>query len=254
MNSAASIHEARQQSVRSPSGATHTRRAFRGEILHHDFALRRNGYHLRIVPPHGPLRADVDRLIHRMYSWRGLTPYQGHDSAGQPIQTTLVACKGDRPFGTLTVGMDLGKGLLADTLYRTEIDSTRSRGGQVCEVTRLAMDPEHSTPETMAAIFHLGFIIARLVHGMTDSYIEVHPRHTSYYRRTLGYRVAGPHLTCPRVGAPAVLMHLPLSHAEQQALRYGGSARTHSRNLYQLFLSPSEQRTVLDSLHRPYAG
>lgn len=231
----------------------HARRGLRGDVLHPEFALRRNGYHLRIVPPHGPLRADVDRLIHRMYSWRGLTPYQGHETAGQPIQTTLVACKGDRPFGTLTVGMDVGEGLLADTLYRSEIDSMRHRGGQVCEVTRLAMDPEHSTPEAMAAIFHLGFIIARLVHGMTDSFIEVHPRHTSYYRRTLGYRVAGPHLTCPRVGAPAILMHLPLSHAEQQALRYGGSAQAHSRNLYQLFLSPSEQRTVLNSLHRPHA-
>lgn len=251
MNSAVSTHEARLQSARVPGGAIQLRRGLHGGILHPEFALRRNGYHLRIVPPHGPLRQDVDRLIHRLYSWRGLTPYQAHQTMGQPIQTTVVACKGDRPFGTLTVGMDIGKGLLADTLYRAEIDATRHQGGNVCEVTRLAMDPEHSTPEAMAAIFHLGFIIARLVHGMTDSFIEVHPRHTGYYRRTLGYRIAGPHLTCPRVGAPAVLMHLPLAQAEQQALRYGGTSRTGSRNLYRLFLSPAEQKAVTGALRTP---
>lgn len=252
MNRPASIHEARQ-SARIPSKVMPPRHSPRGEILDSNFALRRNGYHIRIVPPHGPLRTDVDRLIHRMYSWRGLTPYQAHETTGKPLQTTLVACKGDRPFGTLTVGMDIGTGLLADTLYRSKIDSMRSQGGKVCEVTQLAMDPEHSTPESLATIFNLGFIIARLVHGMTDLLAEVHPRHTGYYRRALGYRVAGPHLTCPRVGAPAVLMHLPLAHAEQQALRHGGAGSARSRNLYELFLSPSEQSAVANSLlaHHP---
>jgi hypothetical protein len=220
-------------------------------LIHPEFALTRNGYHIRAMPTQGLLRSNVEQLIQRMYARRGLSTDQPVASMGQPGQTTLVACNGDLAFGTLTVGVDMGSGLLADTLYRPQIDAARGNGARVCEVTRLAMDPKLSTPEAMATIFHLGFIVARLLHGMTDSFIEVHPRHTGYYRRMLGYRVAGPHLICPRVGAPAVLMHLPLAHAEQQAMRYGGTGHARARNLYRLFFSPTEQQSVLRALSSP---
>jgi len=250
MNSVAPPHqEFRHQTSRLLAAAPQRRDGRGNPLIRPEFAFTRNGYHLRVVPAHGSLRSAVDQLIQRMYAGRGLNTYSSPPpSTGFHSQTSLVACKGDHPFGTLTVGVDTGQGLLADTLYRPQIDAARKQGARVCEVTRLAMDPELSNPEAMAAIFHLGFIIARLVHGMTDSFIEVHPRHTGYYRRTLGYRVAGPHLTCPRVGAPAVLMHLPLAHAEQQALRYGGTGHARSRNLYQLFLSPMEQKHLVRTL------
>lgn len=216
-----------------------------------DFAFGRNGYHLRIVPPQGELRNEVDQLIGRMYSGRGLATYSAPTTQGKPLETTLVACKGDRPFGTITIGVDKGHGLLADTLYNEQIDGARRQGAKVCEFTRFAMDPEHGTQEAMAAIFNVGFLLARFAHRMTDIFVEVHPRHTAYYRRALGYRVAGPNLTCPRVGAPAVLMHLPLSHAETEAMRLGGTGHPRSRNLYELFFSPSEQQQVLESLLAP---
>lgn len=212
------------------------------------FVLTRNGFHIRVADHAEYLRSKISLLVERMYASRGL-----HTDAPQPPtapthQTTLVAFKGDHLFGTLTIGIDGMDGLLADTLYRPQIDATRQNGGRVCEVTRLAMDPEHSSPEVMATIFHLGFMIARQLHRMTDSFIEVHPRHSGFYRRMLGYRTAGPERICPRVGAPAVLMHLELDHAEREIDRLAGLSESEERSLYRLFFSPSEQTDVLRRL------
>lgn len=248
MNAAARHHVPATQSQRQPNASAQPVFPRHRPSVGQDFSFGRNGYHLRIVKPWGKLRSEVDQLIERMYAYRGLATYEAPPAQGRTLETTVVACKGDRPFGTITVGVDTGRGLLADALYRKQIDSARSQGAKVCEFTRFAIDPEHGTPEAMAAIFNLGFLLARFVHRMTDIFIEVHPRHTAYYRRALGYRVAGPHLTCPRVGAPAILMHLPLAHAETQAMRHGGTGHARSRNLYELFFSPTEQQQVVESL------
>ena len=210
-----------------------------------DFSIVRDDYHLRIVPKEGPLRQDVDRLIQRMYAWRGLHTDQSIAPDFHREQTTIAACKGDHVFGTLTVAVDVGHGLLADTLYRPQIDSARAKGAQVCEVTRLAMDPELGTPQALASLFHIGVIVARSVHGMSDCFVEVNPRHAPYYRRMMGYRLAGPNLTCPRVGAPAVLLQLSLAHAEQEAWRYGGTNSMKRHGLYGLFFSPAEHHEIL---------
>jgi hypothetical protein len=210
-----------------------------------DFSIIRDDYHLRIVPKEGPLRQDVNRLVERMYEWRGLNTDQSIVPDLHREQTTIAACKGDRVFGTLTVALDSGDGLLADTLYRPQIDAARESGAQVCEVTRLAMDPELGTPQALAALFHIGVIIARSVHGKSDVFVEVNPRHAPYYRRMMGYSLAGPNLTCPRVGAPAVLLRLSLDHAEQQARQHGGTNNMKRNGLYGLFFSPAEQTEIL---------
>lgn len=219
-----------------------------------DFSITRDGYHVRLAHGMEHLRSRISLLVERMYAWRGLHTDHPVMQADRPGQTTLVACSGDHLFGTLTVGIDTEDGLLADTLYRQQIDAARRRGGRVCEVTRLAMDPTLSTPEVMATIFHLGFVIAHAVHGMTDSFIEVHPRHTGFYKRMLGYDVAGPERTCPRVGAPAVLMHLSLEHAEREIRRHGGNRHTDDRSLYRLFLSQAEHAEMLTRLRGATAG
>jgi hypothetical protein len=110
------------------------------------------------------------------------------------------------------------------------------------------MDPTLSTPEVMATVFHLCFIIARQIHRMTDIFVEVHPRHSGFYRRMMGYRVVGPERICPRVGAPAVLMQLSLEHAEQEIHRLGGGRGSDERSLYRLFFSPNEQDEVFHQL------
>jgi hypothetical protein len=211
------------------------------------FVVARDGYHVRLANPNGALRSQISRLIERMYAWRGLHSYHG-EIPTRAGQTTIVACSGDRLFGTLSVGLDTGNGLLADTLYRNELDAMRAEGARVCEVTRLAMDPAFSSHEVMATIFNLVFILARRVFDMTDVVIEVNPRHVGFYRRMLGYRVAGPELTCPRVGAPAVLMQLSLEHAARMIREYAGRATEAGRSLYRQFLTPEEEARVLGQL------
>lgn len=218
--------------------------------LNPEFSVTRNGYHVRIVPSQGPLRDDIDRLVRRMYASRGLATDQPIQAERRRVETTLAACRGDRILGTLTVRNDAAHGLLADALYRTQIDAARRAGATVCEVGRLAMDREHRCHEALATLFQVGFLVARHAFGRTDSFIEVHPRHARFYSHMLGYRLAGPELTCPRVGAPAVLMHLPLAEAEQAALLQGERSGFRARNLYHLFMPSAAQKTLIaDLLH-----
>ena len=210
------------------------------------FSLDCNGYQIRLADHSDTFRTRISLLIEKLYAYRGL--HATH--ADLPVrggQTTLVACRDeDHVFGTVTLGLDSPDGLLADALYRPQIDQVRSAGGRVCEVTRLAVDPEFGSSLLMAQFFHLVFILARLVHGMTDLFAEVHPRHSSYYQRMLGYRVAGPERVCPRVGAPAVLLHIPLAEAER-LIREGGS----QRSLYRSFFSIDEQWRLFEQLRAP---
>lgn len=217
-------------------------------VINPEFVVAREGYHVRFASGIAQLRNKVSLLVERMYSWRGLHtdhPVMQDDRAGQ---TTLVACSGDHLFGTVTVGIDTGEGLLADTLYGPQIDAVREQGGRVCELTRLAMDPSFNSPEVMGTVFHLAFMVARLVHGMTDLFVEVHPRHAGFYRRMLDCRIAGPERVCPRVGAPAVLLQLSLDHAETQIKRLGGKHLSDDRSLYRMFFSPTEEERLLHRL------
>ena len=213
-----------------------------------EFVVTREGYHVRFAHGIDQLRNKVSLLVERMYSWRGLHTHHPIMQDDRPGQTTLVACSGDHLFGTLTVGVDAGQGLLADELYRPQIDAIREEGGRVCELTRLAMDPSFNSPNVMGTVFHLAFIVARLMHGMTDTFVEVHPRHAGFYRRMLGCRVVGPERICPRVGAPAVLLHLSLDHVEGQIQRLGGNRGSESRSLYRQFFSPAEQDRLLQRM------
>ncbi len=210
-----------------------------------DFVVTRDGYHVRFAHGIEQARSKVSLLVERMYAWRGLHAHQPVMQDDRPGQTTLVACRGDHVFGTVTIGIDSGDGLLADALYREQIDAAREEGGRVCELTRLAMDPSFNTPEVMSTVFHLAFMVARFIHDMTDLFVEVHPRHARFYRRMLDCRIVGPERICPRVGAPAVLLQLPLEHVERQISRLGGNRSPDDRSLYRLFFSPAEQQNLV---------
>ncbi|MGL1833009.1 N-acyl amino acid synthase FeeM domain-containing protein [Rhodocyclaceae bacterium SMB388] len=217
-------------------------------MINPDFAFVRDGYHIRLANGAPHLQTQIGRLIGDMYGSRGLQAYTTVSSTAGPEQVTLAACTGDKVFGTLTLGVDTGSGLLADTLYRDEINRVRAGGGRVGEVTRLALDPELSSPDVMAHIFNITFLLARQIHRVTDLFVEVHPRHAGFYQRMMGYRVAGPVRTCPRVNAPAVLLHLCLDYAEQQISRLAGRKEPGDRSMYRRCLSPIEQHSLLQNL------
>ena len=215
--------------------------------LNPDFKLIRNGYEIRIANGIEALKRNTARLIERMYSSRGLFPY-GQGESLDERNITVVACKGDCAIATLTLCLDVGAGLLADTLYRDEINAARIAGSRVCEITRLAMDPEHSSHETLAGMMQVLYVLARLTHQVTDVFIEVHPRHAGFYRRLLGYRMAGPERICPRVGAPAVLMHLCQHQLDTLIDKHAGRTDDDSRSFYRLFPKRSELEEIQRSL------
>lgn len=223
-------------------------------IVDSSFSVTRGECEFRFADGIEPLCRRVRELVERSFAARGLRARHATVERGRCSQATLVASQGERLVGTLTVGIDSAAGLLADALYRAELDAARRRGARVCELTRLAIDPALGSPQVMATLFHLGFMVARFIHGMTDLFVEVHPRHTGFYRRMLGHRVAGPQRTCPRVDAPAVLMRLPMRYAERQIHRHGGSGRADRHSLYPLFFSPAEQEALLRRMCRAKAA
>lgn len=216
-------------------------------VVNPDFVLERNDYRVQIANEESPLHASASNLVANLYGSRGLLTDALTPTDIQPAQTTLAVSSGHQVFGTLTFGVDTDwGGLLADSLYRREVDAIRNRGGRLCEVTRLAMEPQMSSPEALATIFHVTFILASEVHTCTDLLVEIHPRHASFYQRSMGYRVVGPERTCARVGAPAVLMHLCLDFARNQIHQLAGAQN--GRSLYRLFLPPAEQQILLQKL------
>jgi hypothetical protein len=191
----------------------------------------------------------VRLLIERRYAWRGLHAGDAHHQQLRPDCITLVASSCNEVFGTVTLRLDGADGLLADALYRDELSFLRNGDARLCEITKLAVDTHHNTKEVLGALFHLIYIHGRLVHGMTDVVIEVHPRHAGFYRRMLGFTTIGAQKACPRVNdAPAVLLHLDLHHVDEQISLLGGLGCARARSLYAYFLSRDEQNEILHKL------
>ncbi len=138
-------------------------------------------------------------------------------------------------FGTLTLGLDSREGLLADALYEEEINVFRRAGRKVCELSRFAVDRRYGSKEVFASLFHLAYVYARFHHA-TDAFIEVNPRHAAFYQRQLGFRRLGDIRICPRVAAPAVLLHLDCAHMTAQLSRHAGSRDSDEKSLYPYFL------------------
>ncbi|MEZ5626996.1 MAG: long-chain N-acyl amino acid synthase [Rhodocyclaceae bacterium] len=213
-----------------------------------EFVLSRSDFQIRLGNGADGQRSNVSMLIQRMYAWRGLLTHAPSRIDDQPNQLTLIASRGTTMFGTLTLKLDSDEGLLADELYSAEISAARRTGAQLCELTRLAIDPAFNSKEVLASIFHLAYIFGRLIHRKTDLFIEVNPRHVGFYCRMLGFRVAGEERICPRVSAPAVLLHLPLEYVDEQIKAVAGRPDTGSRSLYSYFFNETEQKGLLNRL------
>ncbi|UCV26914.1 N-acyl amino acid synthase FeeM domain-containing protein [Ferribacterium limneticum] len=151
-------------------------------------------------------------LVRRMYSWRGYRLSPPRHQLDDPNHVTLGAWLDRELVATLTASRDSGSGLLADALYAQEMSRLRKPAKVICEVTRLAVDLDCHDPELMQSLFKAAYQYARAVFGGTDVVIEVNPRHAGYYRRQLGFTQVGTLRTCPRVEAPAILLHRTLGN------------------------------------------
>lgn len=163
--------------------------------------------------------ADSGALVRRLYAWRG---YAFQSGEGAFDKMTLYAETGGELVGTMSLCLDRGDALPADEHFRDRLDVLRRAGRRLCEPSRLAIDAGMSK-RVFAALIHISYLYARGLRGFTDYVIEVNPRHVAFYQRMLGFVDFGGERPCSRVGAPAVLLRLPLDQMGAQIRKWGGS-------------------------------
>ncbi|WP_153111207.1 N-acyl amino acid synthase FeeM domain-containing protein [Propionivibrio limicola] len=149
-------------------------------------------------------------LVRRMYARCGYDTRSVGYELNDPNRMTLTAWQADAAVATVTIGRDSASGLMADTLYAEELATMRTSERVLCEVTRLAITPEASSPELLTTLFRTAMFHGMMFFAASDVVIEVNPRHAPYYRRQFGFRQIGELRQCPRVNAPAVLLHQEL--------------------------------------------
>ena len=194
-------------------------------------------------------RSAVRCLIRKRYQWRG---YAADTMRADSTGVTLMASESGRIAGTVTVGFDSPQGMAVESLYADEVARLRRDGARLCEFTRLAVDRAGHSMELLGALFHVAFLYARRMGDATHLLAEVNPRHVRFYTHMLGFRIAGPRRTCRRVDAPAVMIALPLDHAEEEIARYGGHPDLAwvRRSLYPFFFSADEEDRIVAKLFR----
>ncbi len=214
-------------------------------------SVRRDTFKIRLA--HDASRTREARfLVEKRYSDKG---YEVSKDPGQPVcpeRITLATYKDEEVIGTLTIGFDTGVGLLADELYKAEIDKLRRDGRRVCEFTKLAVDTKRASKRMMAGLFHIAYLYAGRIWGYTDIIIEVNPSHVSFYEHMLGFQILGPERMCPRVGAPAVLLRGEASFGQHMIRQFGGHPELarQERTLFPYFMSSEEERAIIHRMMR----
>ena len=96
-------------------------------------------------------RNHASMLINKMYAWRG---YAGsHRVDDNPNRITLSASDKGAVIGTVTLGIDSPIGILADEVFKDQIDLFRDRGAKVCEISKLAFDPTVRSKMALGSLF-----------------------------------------------------------------------------------------------------
>ncbi|MEO7031725.1 MAG: N-acetyltransferase [Herbaspirillum sp.] len=212
-----------------------------------DFVLSVKNFRIRFADTEEG-RNSASMLVNKMYSWRG---YAGvHKIAKRKNRITLTASMDVSVIGTVTLSLDSPTGLMADEVFKDQIDLRRGPGRKLCELTKLAFDPSVKSPFALAALFHMCFIYARRMNQCTDAFIEVNPRHRRYYEKMLGFKLQGERRTNNRVNAPAYLLWIDLDNMEELVEKFGGTS-DHTevvRSLYPYFFSAREELGITNRL------
>lgn len=212
-----------------------------------DVILNQDSYGIRLTDTTEG-RNSASMLISKMYAWRG---YAGtHQFSDDPNRITLTATDKVDVVGTLTLGIDSPIGLMADQIFKEEMDQHRARGAKVCEFTKLAFDSSVRSKIALANLFHLAVIYARDIHHCSDIFIEINPRHRRFYEHMLGFERQGELKINPRVNAPAYLLRVGLTYVTEQINKHGGtfSSATTERSFYPYFFSPREEAGIRNRL------
>ena len=214
-----------------------------------DIIVNQDNYGIRLTDT-AEGRNSASLLISKMYAWRG---YAGtHQFNDDPNRITLTATDNGEVIGTLTIGIDSPIGLMADQVFKPEMDAHRMRGAKLCEFTKFAFDTQVKSKTALANLFHLAVIYARDIHHCTDIIIEVNPRHRRFYEHMLGFQREAEMRNNPRVNAPAFLLRVNLEYVTEQISKHGGTfgSETTERSFYPYFFSPREEAGILNRLLR----
>lgn len=245
------VPAAARTSVRSSASAAATSLGRRPTPPRHSTTrtlIEKNGFSIRIADERS---ADaVDLLVRRMYGRRG---YCVNDIAAamrtqRDRSITLEATQCELTVGTVTVNMGGVNGLNAEALYGMEIAPYRRANHRPCEFTRLAMSTAEMSKEALGALFHVGLVFASRIFEATDLFIEVNPRHTTFYRNRFGFECLGEERLCPRVNAPAVLLHKDLGVCISELERLGGVRSRTNRTFYSFMLDPTDESAVIGKI------
>ncbi len=164
----------------------------------------------------------ANRLICKRYAWRGYSlegfDDQSHISANakSPHEITFFAAVPPATHGTVTLRLDGPEGLRAEATHHETVHHARANGRRIGELTRLAVAEDASSRVVLASLFGVVYAVGRMVHGVTDAFIEVNPRHVAFYSRALGFTIASDARFCERVRAPSVLLHLDVEMLDEQ--------------------------------------
>lgn len=153
----------------------------------------------------------VNTLVRRRFAWRGYSTEALAHHADEANRLTLAAWQHGELVATLTLARDSAEGFQADALYASELSRLRRTGRRLCEVSRLAVDPGHSCPRLLRALFAAALEYGSQRFAASDVVIGVNPRHAAYYQRRMGFRQIGAQRHYARVGAPVVLLHQTLT-------------------------------------------
>jgi len=195
---------------------------------------------------------DAKFFVEKRYGEVGYHGERGLAHSFCPDSITLATYHGDHVIGTMTLGFDVGNGLMADELYKAEIDAVRARGGTVAEITKFALDTKMTSKRFLAAMFNVAYIYLCNIWRYTDLIIEVNPAHAPFYVRMLGFEEIGSERMCPRVNAPAVLLWLNLVEKQQIMRAAAGhhELAKRDRTLYPYFFPAQEEARITDRLLR----
>lgn len=165
--------------------------------------------HMTIHTAHDPiLKVQALNLVASRYCDLGYDVGQLAPGYGETIMVAMIR---DELAATITLRHERMGTLACKTTFPYEIEELRqtlnATAPSLIEVGRFAT----STRLTPAALGELFLTSARTFarDGVDmDLIIEVNPKHRRFYERALGFKAISKTRHCPRVNAPAVLMHL----------------------------------------------
>lgn len=187
-------------------------------------------------------------LVQKMYATRG---YPANPVKRGAMRFTLMAYQEDKIVGTITLALDSEQGLLADQLYKPEVDALRAAGRRVGELTKLAIDRNVGSKAIFAGLLHIAYIYAIRIYDYTDVVMEIVPRHMDYYVKILGCEPLGEEKLNPRVNFPVNLLRLSRDYVDEMISRHGGmNKRSDTRTLYPYFFSRMDEEGIMQRLMR----